>query len=1015
MSAKNDKIIIRYTEDIKAQFESGHAKEHAYRPALKELMTSFDNVLPINEPKKSEFGNPDFVFRNKTNNDIEFGYAEAKDIDINLNKVENTEQLQRYGGYEKLFLTNYLEFRFFINGSKYETVSIGKIADGKLILDPDNFSRLIDVIDEFLKMPPEKIKSGKRLAEIMGAKARRIRDNLKVYLVHEEDERNQELEKMYSMMKELLVHDLSPEKFADMYAQTLVYGLFVARYSDKTPDNFTRTESRDLVPASNPFLREFFDHIVGPRFDKRLAFIVDELCEVFSVSDVNSLVHQHLRLFEIENEKDPIIHFYEDFLREYDPNIRKQMGAYYTPLPVVKFIIKAIDELLKKEFNVEGGLSNTQKKSISIERQGKKHKIDVHRIQILDPAVGTATFLNETIKHIRASFKGQEGRWKSYVVDDLLPRIYGFELMMAPYTIAHLKLGMTLKDSGIDNLKNRLGVFLTNTLEEGVKKQPDLFSYGLAEVVSHEAEEAGRIKHEKPIMVIMGNPPYSGESSNKTAFAQGLVEKYKFEPGGTRKLQERNPKWINDDYVKFIAFAEDMISKTGEGIVGMITNHAYLDNPTFRGMRWHLAKTFDKIYILDLHGNSKKKEVCPDGTKDENVFDIMQGVAIILAVKKNKKKSSLAEVFHTDIWGTRKKKYEQLQKTAGWKKLNLDKTHYYFINKSTEGKVDYDKGVAVNDLFNINSVGIVTAADSTLVSLTPRELLGNLSKIVGSDSQNIIAKKINGEIDSVKVKPIAYRPFDIRFIYYDASIIERPREKVMKNYLEKENVGLMLCRQQKTDGFSHVLIHDKIVESSYVSNKTSEIGYSYPLYVFHDDGTKTPNFNPNILKEFTKNLSNTHTPEEILDYIYAVLHSSIYRGKYKEFLKSDFPKIPQPASDLEFKKLCAYGEKLRNLHLLKTPNLSEYITTYPAQGENDIDKVEYKDNRVFINGTQYFGNVPEIAWNFYIGAYQPAQKWLKDRVGRTLTSEDIEHYQKIIVVLTKTSSIMSEIDKIFTS
>ncbi len=469
-------LVQAYAKEIENQFMTGHAKEHAYRPALERLMSSFEDVVAVNDPKRSAHGNPDFIFLKRSHQSIILGYAEAKDIDVSLDKTEKTNQMSRYAGYQNLYLSNYLEFRFFQNGIKYQTVSIGAIHNGRLVFKQEAFGQLADELAQFLSLPPESIKSGKRLAEIMGAKARRIRDNVAIYLKHEENEQNLELEKIYGLMKELLVHDLSPDKFADMYSQTLVYGLFVARYNDSTPDSFTRSEARDLVPASNPFLREFFDHIVGPRFDKRHAYIVDELCEVFSVSNVHLLVQKHLRLFEVDNEKDPIIHFYEDFLREYDPAERKKMGAYYTPVPVVRFIVRQVDKALKEHFSLPKGLADSSKRPHTVQVQGMKHKIDMHRVQILDPAVGTATFLNETIKYIQKSFEGQEGRWPSYVKQDLLPRLHGFELMMAPYTIAHLKLGMTLQEAGVTDFSQRLGVYLTNTLDEGMKHQQDLFS-----------------------------------------------------------------------------------------------------------------------------------------------------------------------------------------------------------------------------------------------------------------------------------------------------------------------------------------------------------------------------------------------------------------------------------------------------------------------------------------------------------------------------------------------------------
>ena len=616
-----------------------------------------------------------------------------------------------------------------------------------------------------------------------------------------------------------------------------------------------------------------------------------------------------------------------------------------------------------------------------------------------------------------------------------MPRLYGFELMMAPYTIAHLKLGMTLQETGVQSLRQRLGVYLTNTLEEGSLRQPDLFSYGLAEVVSKEAEEAAEIKHDRPIMVIIGNPPYRGISSNETIFANSLIDKYKVEPGGKQKLQERK-HWLNDDYVKFIAFAEDMIEKNGDGILAMITNHGYIDNPTFRGMRWHLAKTFDQIYILDLHGNSNKKETAPDGSKDENVFDIQQGVAIIIAVKKKAKGSdNLAIVKHAELYGLRKKKFEELEKFPEWQPVDLNNKFLFFAPKNSEGQSQYDSYIKIDELFRINVTGIVTARDSVVIDTSKQALskrmkrFADLSysddetrswlfptkkagKYMPGDSRGWklpeARKAVAQQIISENIKTVNYRPFDNRSIYYTPDMVDWGRFDVMSNMLAGNNLGLVTTRLQKDNpgGYiSNSMITHKVF-NSYDSNSI------FPLYIFHDDGTRTPNFRPEVLKEFTKKLTKPYEPENILDYIYAVLYSPQYRNKYKVFLKTDFPRVPAPRNDAQLRKLSALGEQLRDLHLMTSKKLNDYETTYSEAGSNEVEKIGYKDNKVWINAKQYFGNVPEEAWNFYIGGYQPAQKWLKDRKGRELNSDDIAHYQKIIKVLIETDRLMKEIDQV---
>lgn len=1037
-------MVSDYLKSLQLELATGNALEHTYRPALKTLIESLDETInAVNEPTRSAHGAPDFVFLNKSNRDLILGYAETKDLDVDLDQIEKSEQLKRYLGYPNLILTNYLEFRFFRNGEKYQTIKIAEIKYGVVQNIESSLLLFEREIKAFLSGKPETIKSAEKLAKIMGGKASRIRENVQRFLNAEKDTKNQELFRMYDVMKQLLVHDLKIDKFADMYAQTLVYGLFVARYYDDTPDNFSRAEARDLVPASNPFLREFFDHIAGASFDARLKYIADELCAVFSVSDVPGIMKRKYNLFGETVDKDPIIHFYEDFLFEYDSKLKKQMGAYYTPVPVVQFIVRAVNEVLKKEFSLDGGIADTAKIERVEEIQGSKIKRKIPRVQILDPAVGTATFLNEIIKFIFSQFQNQKGMWPSYVETELLPRLNGFELMMAPYTIAHLKLALTLKETGINDFKQRLGVYLTNTLEEGIKTNPSLFDIGLVGAITRESEEASRIKHNTPIMVVMGNPPYSGESFNKGEYAMKLVDKYKFEPGGKVKLQERNPKWINDDYVKFIAFASDLIDKTGEGIVAMITNHGYLDNPTFRGMRWQLVNTFSTLYMLDLHGSAKKKEVTADGSPDKNVFDIQQGVSIMVGVKKKSDKNNHATVYRSDIQGSRKYKFDWLNanslSTIKWDKINLRESSYLFINKDEKAQNEYEKGLKINELFRVNSVGIVTARDHMSIQMSREkmdlvvrefEMLDveelrskhNLGRDVRDWSVAGAKSDVVKNFDFTKIISISYRPFDDRYTFYTGNSRGfhcYPRNEVMHHFLDNDNIGLMVCRQQKTEGFYHALVHNHIVESSYVSNKTSEIGSTFPLYTFSDSkqsslsGNKSSNLNGDFVKQLIAKIvdGDKVIPENIFDYVYATLHSPNYRKKYKDFLKSDFPRIPLAQDTKSFWELVKLGGQLRRLHLLDEKELGKLATTFPAVGTNEIEKIEYKDGKVYINPTQYFDGVDRGVFDFYIGSYQPAQKWLKDRKGKELSYESISHYQKIVASLRETIGVMKEIDQ----
>ncbi|MFQ4149137.1 N-6 DNA methylase, partial [Arthrobacter sp. LAPM80] len=638
--------VAEYVQQVAKLATNTIAREHSYRPALVRM---FNQVAPdvetFNDPARSSEGQPDFVFVQKNNSEIVRGYGEAKDLGANLDRTEQTEQLIRYAGYDQLLLTNELEFRFYRDGISYSTVHVARISsDGHVESMPQNFNKFIEELHAFLDQPPAKITSASKLAKSMGGKARRVRNFVLTTLSDSTTSEDDDILRMFKVVKDKLVSGMDHAEFADMYAQTLIYGLFSARYSDKSTTVFTRQEARDLIPASTHFLRTFFDHVAGPGFSQNLAQIVQEMCEVLSVSDVEKIVHRRLAEGDDIDGRDPIIHFYEDFLKEYDSDQRKKRGAYYTPTPVVRFIVRAVDSALKNNFGISAGLADSSKHLVTIPSQpGLERKsgnirrtrtsnatIDVHKVQILDFATGTATFLNEVIKHVHKSFKGQEGLWPSYAADELIPRLNGFELMMAPYAIAHMKLGMTLSDLGVTDA-NRFRVFLTNTLEQPMGIDADLFQFGLLEALTEESAAAGEVKDRNPIMVVIGNPPYSGVSANNFTYANKFSKKYKIEPGGKTKLQETNTKWLNNDYVKFLGFAEDLIAKNGSGIVGVITDNSYLMSPTFRGMRWHLAKTFDRLMVLDLHGRKIPGDKPDSMRADQNVFDIMQGVSILIA------------------------------------------------------------------------------------------------------------------------------------------------------------------------------------------------------------------------------------------------------------------------------------------------------------------------------------------------------------------------------------------------
>ena len=1003
-------IFENYVKSISSKFLHEETSEMGYRTDFEILIKGiFEsiNVRRIDHDARAEQGNkPDFVV---LNHDVPILYIEAKDISASLDKIEKSEQMARYYGYANLVLTDYVEFRFYRNGLRYEDpikIANYDLKTRTITAIPANYEHVAKTLIDFTQSHKEPIKSGKHLSKIMGGKAQRIRDNVRQFLATKSD-KNTEITRVYETIKKLLVHDLTEDTFADMYAQTLVYGLFAARYHDESPASFTRQEARDLIPKSNPLLRHFFDHIVGPNFDKRLEYIVNELCEVFSHADVPGLMREYYNT-DLSGEEhkgpDPVIHFYEDFLKEYDPELRKKMGAYYTPVPVVQFIVRSVDYLLKKEFGLAAGLADTSKTATG-----------VHRVQILDPAVGTGTFISAVINIIYSSLlkNGQKGRWPTYVHNDLLPRLHGFELMMAPYTIAHLKLAMAFGQTGFKYFNRRLGIYLTNSLEKAIGQGELFTAFGLAESIAEESKEASVIKNKTPIMVVIGNPPYSISSSNKGKWIQDLIKDYK------KNLNEKKIN-IDDDYIKFIRLAEHFIEKNKNGIVAMITNNSFIDGITHRQMRKHLLETFDDIYILDLHGNSKKKEKAPDGGKDENVFDIQQGVSISIFVRKNEKKEKLGTVYHAEIFGKREIKFETLNKTGvssiNWKKLSYDELYYFFVPKDFSLKLEYEKGFPVTDIFKIHSAGIKTKVDNIAIDFQ-KDLLGKRVEeiLTKKPSLNEVIQRFNlnpkttweydnvlkADYDEKYLEIYDYRPFDCRYIYYDKNFLSRSRSQVMDNFFNKDNIGLETSRVG-----DFIFVSKRISDEHFISDNS----FKFPLYIYDSDNLRIPNLEKKILVEIEKIVGEAKS-EDIFDYIYAVLHSPNYREKYKEFLKIDFPRVSYPKDTKTFKKLVAFGAELRSLHLLESPKLSKFITTYPNYGSNIVEKPVYKDGNVYINEKQYFGSVPEVVWNFYIGGYQPAKKWLKDRKNCTLTNNDIEHYQEIIVALAETERIIGEIDK----
>lgn len=1049
--------VQQYLNNITRLFITGQAREHSYRSDLQVLVsTILPDVLVTNEPARVSCGAPDYMLTKK---DIPIGYIEAKDIGVDLDSKNLKEQFERYkAGLSNLIITDYLHFNFYKDGEFITDIRIAELVHGEIRPIAENFDQFIHLVENFALTVSQNIKSPSRLATMMAGKARLMADVIEKSLNKDDDDGiRSNLKSQMISFKHMLIHDITNKGFSDIYAQTIAYGMFAARYHDPTLNTFSRIEAAQLIPKSNPFLRKLFQDIAGYDVDVRLVWIVDELVNIFLASDVSKIMKD---FGKATKQEDPVIHFYETFLGEYNPALRKSRGVWYTPQPVVSFIVRAVDDVLKDEFNLSKGLADTSKTKITVrvpthDKRAKSgftnFEKKVHKVQILDPATGTSTFLAEVIKLIFKKFKGQQGIWSKYVSKDLIPRLNGFELLMASYAMAHLKLDMLLTETGyVPRDDQRLNIYLTNSLEEATRDSSTLFS----SLLSDEADQANAVKRDTPVMCVIGNPPYSVSSTNKSEWIENLVSDYK------AGLNEKNIQPLSDDYIKFIRFGQHYIDKTGEGVLAYISNNSFIDGIIHRRMRKHLLESFDKIYILDLHGNSKKKETASDGGVDKNVFDIMQGVSINIFIKNKSSKNKLAEVYHSDIYGSRNFKYQSLTESSlkdyNWQKLDCKKPNYFFVPKDYSQYSSYSEGFKIDQLFKIYNTGIETGRDDFFIgwddeSLKNKveyvfnnrfdaEILGKY-KIKDTSSFRFKEKLQNSDFCEKHISKILYRPFDKRSTYYEPNLQRRASYSTIK-HLVKKNIGLVSCRQQSTFDFQHIFITDCITERCTVSLQTKETGYVFPLYLYNDsDDSRKHNLDTAIINKISKKINQNFildgqlksnnkseklggfSPLDILDYVYGVLHSPSYRDKYKEYLKIDFPRVQYPKNKNEFYRLVEIGKELREIHLLEKPELDNFITQYPIEGDNIItrkltnnslgyEKINGVKGKVWINDYQYFDNVPLLAWEFYIGGYQPAQKWLKDRNCRELSYEDIFQYQKIILILMETDRLMKKIDEV---
>lgn len=1008
------------------------ATEHTYRTPFETLLKAValecDSELSIqHEPKRQTgFGAPDFSLR-KAGGIL--GYVETKKIDENLDKILNSEQIQKYRRLsQNILLTDYLEF-ILIKGE--EIVGRARLCfstdltNRRYKISETNAAAVRELLRALFSFAPEGVTDGKTLARLLAVRAA----DLKIFLYETLfAQQNTETAGKLSGLYQIFLTSINPEmelkEFADAFAQTLAYSLFLARLNADTQKIDLRN-APDFIPNNFQLIRELSEFLteLNKSEYKTVRWIIEEILNVLNHVDLRS-VQESLSFSSNKRDadgfliKDPYVYFYEDFLHAYDKNIRETRGVYYTPPAVVNFIVRGVDEIIKDVFNISEGLA------------------DRKQVTVLDFATGTGTFLLEVAQQILSGLPAGSGKKTALIREHILKNLFGFEYLIAPYAVAHLKLAQFLKENGYELQEDeRFQIYLTNTLEylENVQK------HLLLPTLSAEGDVANKLKR-RPILVVLGNPPYSGHSLNNSAWIKELIETYKRIDGVD--LGERNSKWLQDDYVKFIRFAQWKMQNVERGVVGIITNHSFLDNPTFRGMRASLLQSFDRLYFLDLHGNAKKKEKAPDGGKDENVFDIQQGTAITFLVKA----PGLSKgVFHFDLYGKRAYKYHQCAitslNTVPWRPLKPAAPAYLFIPQDISLKADYDTFWNVKDIFTVNNVGIVTARDELTIHFSPEKALETVKDFaklpvetarekykLGKDAQDwkveLAQKDLNDSpLDETKICTILYRPFDIRYTYYTGKsrgFMCRPRSEIMRHFLQGENIGLALARGVEIqEGFSHIFVSEIIITLHSLSIK--EVNYILPLYCYPDTsglfgegerGAREENFSP-AFRTFIDNLyGESYSPEIIFGYIYAVLFSPTYREKYGAFLRLDFPRVPFTPEKEIFETLSALGTDLVKAHLLKNPTQpsptgeGKKETPLPSvhfigEGNNVVLKPDFrigtdeKSGRLYINATQYFEEITSEVFTFKIGGYQPMEKYLKDRKGRILTLDEIETVENI--------------------
>lgn len=1071
-SNKAKEIITKYYNKVVEAFRLGNV-ESSYNSPIMELFTDMGcSARDLSGERKGQSGENIDIKLWQSGNDITitepFAGVEVKKVG-GIDKRALSQigiEAQRYGN---AILTDNKEWRFYRAGDTgmYTGLKIMEQKNDNLVLLEENIELFFSLLEDFLLSDPSQIKSSKKLAEYMAIHARTIR-SIVIGILKDDGSGQpkkddvqmkvpmfQELFGLYSRIKSDLRPSMNVVEFADMYAQTIVYGLFIARYNDATPQSFDKYEAIGNLQSESELLKQFFMHIAGNgKKHPTLEGVIDKLCNLYKMCDISLLL-------EVDNHKDPIIHFYEEFLTYYDPDLRKSLGVFYTPVEAVRYLVSSVDKLLTDELKIPGGLSNNERFIISVPSErhlisnkkfSDEKKVSVPRVAILDPACGTGSFGAEIIKYIKDTyFSGAKAAfYDSYIQDQdgLLSRLIGFEIMMTSYVVAHLKIrrmvDTTLGHAPDTQLPSN--IFLTNTLAPPISSFERLEQVSLMDfsgAITDEAYNADTWKARRPIKVIIGNPPYLAASTNPYD-----ISAYKTETDGVTDFGEQK-HWLNDDYVKFFRFSEKIINNSPEGILAFVTNNGYLDNHTFRGMRASLLRSFDKIYIVNLHGRASKKDLPPTGKKNENIFDITQGIALFIGLKTTKS-SAWAKVYYTDVWGTREEKLTALEEgNFTFSELKIDPKMAYFIPFGGDDKSAYEKGISLYDLYAVNVTGIVTGNDKAAIASSREELVKRIDIVRSSISEEEVlnlwnkfgrgqsAEKIRKDVLSEgTITPISFRPFDERWTYYSGSScgwILWPREKnTMGNLMADssspigENIGIVFC---KPSGFYSTPFVTKHIADNRLFSASCERAYIAPLFLQTNPEITgkswEANFNSEAYNALTKYLMVKPEPIDVFNYIYGILHDPVYIKKYEQYLCRDFPRVPiinDPddengkdsfyVSENLYKQYILAGQRLRDLHLMRETVHADLNLEPNTSTDLEIGAIKYKNGVLHLNANQRIIGIPQNVWEYQIGGYNVLDKWFKEHKGQKLTIDTFSHIENVVGVLTETIKIRQELAKL---